>query len=121
MFTKHPGDSQLLYNAGEIILAVTILQPNYNKFKKILVELQDITWFQTAEELASYLGITPSQYSSGERIRMGHITHAGNARLRTTHRMTVCKFLKSYQNFVDRVRHPLFKTSKLQKNILILH
>ena len=40
--------------------------------------------FQTAEELASYLGLTPSQYSSGERVRMGHITHAGNDRVRTT-------------------------------------
>lgn len=51
---------------------------------EILVELQDINRFQTAEELASYLGLTPSQYSSGERVRMGHITHAGNDRVRTT-------------------------------------
>jgi transposase len=29
-------------------------------------------------------GFTPSQYSSGEHIRMGHITHAGNDRVRTT-------------------------------------
>ena len=51
---------------------------------EILVELQDITRFQTADELAAYLGLTPSQYSSGEHIRMGHITHAGNDRARTT-------------------------------------
>jgi transposase len=51
---------------------------------EILVELQDITRFQTADELAAYLGLTPSQYSSGEHIRMGHITHAGNDRVRTT-------------------------------------
>jgi transposase len=51
---------------------------------EILVELQDITRFSTADELAAYLGLTPSQYSSGEHIRMGHITHAGNSRLRTT-------------------------------------
>jgi hypothetical protein len=43
---------------------------------EILVELQDITRFQTADELAAYLGLTPSQYSSGEHIRMSHITHA---------------------------------------------
>ena len=48
------------------------------------MELQDITRFSTADELAAYLGLTPSQYSSGEHIRMGHITHAGNSRLRTT-------------------------------------
>ena len=51
---------------------------------EILVELQDITRFKTADELAAYLGLTPSQYSSGEHIRMGHITHAGNSRARTT-------------------------------------
>jgi len=51
---------------------------------EILVEIQDITRFKTADELAAYLGLTPSQYSSGEYIRMGHITHAGNGRVRTT-------------------------------------
>jgi transposase len=51
---------------------------------EILVEIVDISRFHTADQLASYLGVTPSQYSSGERIRMGHITHAGNARIRTT-------------------------------------
>lgn len=51
---------------------------------EIIVELQDITRFQTADEIAAYLGLTPSQYSSGEYVRMGHITHAGNDRVRTT-------------------------------------
>ena len=51
---------------------------------EILVELQDISRFQSADELAAYLGLTPAQYSSGERIRMGHITHTGNSRVRTT-------------------------------------
>lgn len=51
---------------------------------EILVELDDIRRFQTADELAAYLGLTPSQYSSGEHIRMGHITHAGNQWVRTT-------------------------------------
>jgi transposase len=51
---------------------------------EILVELQEITRFKTSDELAAYLGLTPSQYSSGDHIRMGHITHAGNDRVRTT-------------------------------------
>jgi transposase len=50
---------------------------------EILVEIQDISRFKTADELAAYLGLTPSQYSSGEHIRMGHITHMGNSRART--------------------------------------
>ena len=51
---------------------------------EILVEIQDMGRFETADELAAYLGLTPSQYSSGEHIRMGHITHMGNSRVRTT-------------------------------------
>lgn len=51
---------------------------------EILVELQDMSRFETADTLAAYLGVTPSQYSSGEHIRMGHITHMGNSRVRTT-------------------------------------
>ena len=49
----------------------------------ILVELQDIERFRRADQLASYLGLTPSQHSSGEHIRMGHITHCGNYAVRT--------------------------------------
>ena len=51
---------------------------------EILVELQDMSRFEIADELAAYLGLTPSQYSSGEHIRMGHMTHMGNSRVRTT-------------------------------------
>ena len=51
---------------------------------EILVEIQDMSRFETADELAAFLGLTPSQYSSGEHIRMGHITHMGNGRVRTT-------------------------------------
>lgn len=51
---------------------------------EILVEIQDMSRFETADELAAFLGLTPSQYSSGEHIRMGHITHMGNDRIRTT-------------------------------------
>jgi transposase len=49
----------------------------------ILIELQHIERFRRADQLASYLGLTPSQHSSGERIRMGHITRCGNYQVRT--------------------------------------
>ena len=49
----------------------------------ILIELQDIERFRRADQLASFLGLTPSQHSSGERIRMGHITRCGNYQVRT--------------------------------------
>ena len=50
---------------------------------EILLELQDISRFQRAEELAAYVGLTPSQYSSGEHVRMGRITRQGKKQVRT--------------------------------------
>ena len=50
---------------------------------EILVELPRIERICTHEELASYLGLTPSEYSTGEHIRHGRISRCGNARVRT--------------------------------------
>jgi transposase len=50
---------------------------------EILVELQDISRFESSEEIASYMGLTPSEYSTGEKTRQGRITRCGNARVRT--------------------------------------
>lgn len=47
-----------------------------------LVELGDIVRFPDSIHFSSYLGLTPSQHSSGEHVRLGHITHEGNAHLR---------------------------------------
>jgi len=40
----------------------------------MLVELQDVSRFRTADQLAAYIGLTPSQHSSSNRVRMGRIT-----------------------------------------------
>jgi transposase len=58
---------------------------------EILTELQDVSRFATADQIAAFLGLTPAQYSSGEHVRMGKITHAGNHRLRT--RMVECSWI----------------------------
>ena len=49
---------------------------------EILVELQDFARFKTSEEIASYIGLTPSEYSTGQYVRQGRITRCGNARVR---------------------------------------
>ena len=49
---------------------------------EILVELQDMGRFRNSEEVASYMGLTPSEYSTGEHIRQGRITRSGNWRVR---------------------------------------
>src|SRR5210317_2648183 len=50
---------------------------------EILLELQDFTRFRRAEQLAAYVGLTPSQYSSANKIRMGRITGAGKNTVRS--------------------------------------
>jgi transposase len=47
-----------------------------------LLEIFDFKRFKTEAHFASYLGITPAQFSSGDHIRLGHITRQGNAHLR---------------------------------------
>ena len=49
---------------------------------EMLLELQDVERFGKADQLAAYVGLTPSQFSSGDRIRMGRITRIGKQHLR---------------------------------------
>jgi transposase len=48
----------------------------------LIAEIGDFKRFAHPRELASYLGITPSEYSSGEQQHRGHITKAGNRHAR---------------------------------------
>ena len=48
----------------------------------LLAEIGDFRRFRSARELMSYLGLTPSEYSSGQQRHRGHITKAGNAHAR---------------------------------------
>jgi len=48
----------------------------------IVAELGNLTRFDNPRQLMSYLGLTPSEYSSGERHRQGTITKAGNTHAR---------------------------------------
>ena len=51
---------------------------------EILLELQNVERFRRPEQLAAYVGLTPSQYSSGDKIRMGRITGIGKSHLRAS-------------------------------------
>jgi transposase len=48
----------------------------------IVAELGDLTRFDNPRQLMSYLGLTPSESSSGERRRQGSITKTGNTHAR---------------------------------------
>jgi len=49
---------------------------------EMLLELQDVERFSTADQLAAYVGLTPSQFSSGDHVHMGRITRIGKHQLR---------------------------------------
>ena len=48
----------------------------------LLAELVDFQRFRTPRELMAYVGLVPSEYSSGDTQRQGRITKAGNAHVR---------------------------------------
>jgi transposase len=48
----------------------------------LVSEIGDFNRFGSADQLMSYLGLTPSEHSSGERHRRGSITKTGNSRCR---------------------------------------
>ena len=48
----------------------------------VIAELHDFRRFTSAPQLMSYLGMTPSEYSSGDKARRGSITKAGNSHVR---------------------------------------
>lgn len=48
----------------------------------IVAELHDFRRFRHPRHLMAYLGLTPSEYSSGDRVKRGSITKAGNSHVR---------------------------------------
>jgi transposase len=48
----------------------------------LIAEIGDITRFENAKQLMAYLGVIPSEHSSGPNKRQGRITKTGNAHLR---------------------------------------
>jgi transposase len=49
---------------------------------RLVLEWQDLRDFPNGAAFASYLGLTPSEYSSGDQVRRGGITRQGNGRVR---------------------------------------
>lgn len=47
-----------------------------------LAEMGDLSRFATARELMGYLGLVPSEHSTGEKVKRAGITKAGNRRAR---------------------------------------
>jgi transposase len=50
--------------------------------RELVNELGDMRQFHNEKQLFSFTGLTPSEHSSGEHTRLGHITHQGNSIIR---------------------------------------
>ena len=53
--------------------------PQFTAAVTLIAELGDLTRFDNPRQLMSYLGLTPSEHTSGERRRQGAITKTGNS------------------------------------------
>jgi len=69
-----------LYPVVEAIQALRGIQ--FTAAVTLIAELGDLTRFATPRQLMSYLGLVPSEHSSGERRRQGGITKTGNSHAR---------------------------------------
>jgi transposase len=78
-----------------------------------VAELGDLTRFETPRQLMSYLGLTPSEYSSCERRRQGTITKAGN----THARRALVEGAWAYRYPANVSRHLQLQLEKLPKPI----
>ena len=78
-----------------------------------VAELGDLTRFDNPRQLMNYLGLTPSEYSSGERRRQGGITKTGNSHARRA----LVKGAWAYRYPAKVSRHLQLRLEKLPKPI----
>lgn len=79
----------------------------------LIAELGDLTRFDNPRQLMSYLGLTPSEHSSGERRRLGAITKAGN----TFARRALIEGAWAYRHPAKVSRHLQLRLEQVSKPI----
>lgn len=77
---KEMAASWRLYPVVESIQAMRGVQ--WVVAMTVVAELGDLTRFDNPRQLAAFVGLTPSEHSSGPKRRLGGITKAGNSRAR---------------------------------------
>jgi transposase len=70
----------------------------------VVAEIGDLKRFSNAPQLMAYLGLVPSEYSSGSKVKRGSITKTGNGHVRRV----LVEAAWTY-------RHPARKTAVLQR------
>lgn len=75
--------------------------------RELANELGDMSQFSSTRKLSSYTGLTPREYSSGEKIRRGHISRQGNPRLRgilVECAWTAIRYDQNLKDIYDRIK-----------------
>ena len=70
----------------------------------LLAEIGDLSRFQTSQQLMAYLGLVPSEDSTGDTIKRGPITKAGNRRARRI--LVECSWSYQHPPRVGRDKQP---------------
>jgi transposase len=70
----------------------------------LLAEIGDLSRFQTPRQLMAYLGLVPSEDSTGDTIKRGPITKAGNRRARRI--LVECSWSYQHPPRVGRDKQP---------------
>jgi transposase len=71
------------WSLAEVVTALTAMRGmDLISAATFLAEIGDLSRFQTPRELMAYLGLVPSEDSTGDTIKRGPITKAGNRRAR---------------------------------------
>jgi transposase len=71
------------WSLGQVVTALMAMRGlDLVSATALLAEIGDLTRFQTPRELMGYLGLVPSERSTGDSVKRGGITKAGNRRAR---------------------------------------
>jgi transposase len=71
------------WSLAEMVTALTAMRGiDLVSATTFLSEIGDLSRFQTPRELMAYLGLVPSEQSTGDKVKRGRITKAGNRRAR---------------------------------------
>jgi len=71
------------WSLAELVTALMAMRGfDFVSASSFLAEMGDLSRFPTARDLMGYLGLVPSEQSTGEKVRRAGITKAGNRRAR---------------------------------------
>jgi transposase len=73
---------KIAYDDPAVSLAMTMPGMGHYAATTFVAEVGDIRRFEHKDKVASFAGLAPKVYQSGETLRLGHITKQGNRNLR---------------------------------------